>query len=84
MVSQKPKMTEFGLPETKSAGDLRFTIYDLRVVLRDENRARIGVGMATKSHKTKAESEKARKRKRKSLPGVLAEAGGPKMKDGPA
>ena len=28
VVSQKPKMTEFGLWETKSAGNLRFTIYE--------------------------------------------------------
>jgi len=30
VVSQKPKMTKFGLPETKSAGNLRFTIYEER------------------------------------------------------
>jgi hypothetical protein len=51
VVSQKPKMTDFSLPETKSAGDLRFAIYDLRAALRDENCARIGVGMTAKRHK---------------------------------
>ena len=75
MVSQKPKMRDFGFWETKSAEDLRFAIYDLRAALKNEDRAQIGVGMTAKRHKTKAESEKARKRKRKSLPDVLAEAG---------
>jgi hypothetical protein len=41
-------MTEFGFWETKSAGNLRFTISDLRVALRDENRVQIGVGMTAK------------------------------------